>query len=91
MNGPTFANVCDNCNNVPKGMLGKKAPLLNAASVARGSVPSSSFLAATAESVLKISSILGEEILCRFGKPEPGCSVQAFQAFRHALKSPEGF
>lgn len=44
------------------------------------------------ESLLKISRVLGQEILCRFAKKTwNGCGVRAFGAFRHALGTLAGF
>lgn len=43
------------------------------------------------ESLLKISRMLGQEILCRFAKTWNGCSGWAFRTFRQALRTIGGF
>lgn len=88
-------NVCDNCNNMPEGMSGKSLYCWMLHLFNEEVIPLPLFslppLLNQSESLLEISRLLGQEILCRFAKTWNGCSVRAFRTFRHALRTIGGF
>lgn len=88
-------NVCDNRNNMPEGMSGKSLYCWMVHLFDEEVFPLPPFalppLFNKSESLLKISRMPGQEILCRFAKTWNGCSVWAFRTFRHALRTIGGF